>query len=125
MLGFLASAQATALIEIDIVAINEPEQCMRFGGCNRNAAKHTASSLQGFQQNIADFLATTIGRRFAAWQLKAVGQLRLAAQILRNTLIINNEDGAKNGGVASPAAFGFAHLVAHFLSVAVIFPELE
>jgi len=59
---------AARLIEIDIVAINEPEQLVRFGSCKRNEAKHTAQSLATFEQNIRDFLATKTGRTFSAWR---------------------------------------------------------
>ncbi len=59
---------AARLIEIDIVAINETEQRVRFGSCKRAEAKHTRESLAAFRQHVADFLSTATGRRFKTWQ---------------------------------------------------------
>lgn len=59
---------AARLIEIDIVAINEAAQRVRFGSCKRAEAKHSREALAAFEQHIADFLATATGRRFKGWQ---------------------------------------------------------
>ena len=55
------------LIEIDIVAINEVDQTVRFGSCKRSALKHDRASLAKTEQHIDDFLRTSTGRRFAGW----------------------------------------------------------
>lgn len=59
---------AARLIEIDIVAVNENEQRVRFGSCKRSSAKHTPAALATFGQHVDDFLATAAGRRFKGWQ---------------------------------------------------------
>ncbi|WP_153146442.1 ATP-binding protein [Dechloromonas sp. H13] len=58
---------AARLIEIDIVAINETEQRVRFGSCKRSSGKHTREALATFEQHVGDFLATASGRRFKGW----------------------------------------------------------
>lgn len=58
---------AARLIEIDIVALNETEQIVRFGSCKRSEQKHDRVSLAKTEQHIQDFLATSSGRRFKGW----------------------------------------------------------
>jgi hypothetical protein len=55
------------LIEIDIVAVNETDRQVRFGSCKRSETKHTAESLNKFEQHLSDFLATPTGKRFTGW----------------------------------------------------------
>lgn len=59
--------EATRLIEIDIVALNETDGTVRFGTCKRSAQKHDAASLAKTEQHIQDFLATSTGKRFKGW----------------------------------------------------------
>lgn len=60
--------EASRLIEIDIVALNETDGTVRFGTCKRAAHKHDAASLAKTEQHIQDFLATSTGKRFKSWQ---------------------------------------------------------
>jgi AAA+ ATPase superfamily predicted ATPase len=59
---------AARLIEIDIVAVNEMEERVRFGSCKRSSGKHSREALATFEQHIADFLVTASGRRFKSWR---------------------------------------------------------
>lgn len=56
------------LIEIDLVALNETDQIVRFGSCKRSEQKHDRISLAKTEQHIEDFLATNTGKRFKHWQ---------------------------------------------------------
>jgi len=56
------------LIEIDIVAMNDDEQTVRFGSCKRSASKHDHASLAKTEQHIQAFLATNSGKRFKNWK---------------------------------------------------------
>ncbi len=58
---------ASRVIEIDIVALNEEERVVRFGSCKRSSHRHDHASLAKTEQHIQDFLATAIGRRFKDW----------------------------------------------------------
>ena len=58
---------ANADIEIDLVAINEDDQIIRFGSCKRSAERHTSRDLDQFDLFIDRFLKTSTGRRFAGW----------------------------------------------------------
>ena len=55
-------------VEIDLIAWNEEERCVRFGSCKRNPERHDAASLRGFRDHVNRFLATAVGRRFTGWQ---------------------------------------------------------
>ena len=55
-------------IEIDFIAWNAEENCVRFGSCKRNPERHDAASLRGFRDHVSRFLATAVGKRFTGWQ---------------------------------------------------------
>jgi AAA+ ATPase superfamily predicted ATPase len=57
-------------IEIDMVALNEDEQIIRFGSCKRSASAHDVSALRDFEGHISRFLTTREGRRFAGWTIE-------------------------------------------------------
>jgi AAA+ ATPase superfamily predicted ATPase len=59
---------ASRLIEIDIVAMNETDRIVRFGSCKRSESKHDRSSLAKTEQHIQDFLSTSTGKRFKDWR---------------------------------------------------------
>ena len=58
---------ANADIELDLVAIDEEHQVIRFGSCKRNPERHKSSDLEQFESFIVRFLKTSTGRRFAHW----------------------------------------------------------
>lgn len=71
---------AARLVEIDIVALNESEQTVRFGSCKRSEHKHDRASMAKTEQHIQDFLATSSGKRFKGWkQEKALYAPRFTA----------------------------------------------
>lgn len=71
---------AARLIEIDIVAVNDDNQTVRFGSCKRSESKHDRTSLAKTEQHIHDFLATSSGKRFKHWkQEKALYAPRFSA----------------------------------------------
>jgi len=71
---------STRLIEIDIVAVNNDNQTVRFGSCKRSETKHDRASLAKTEQHIHDFLATSSGKRFKYWkQEKALYAPRFSA----------------------------------------------
>lgn len=47
-------------VEIDLVAVDEPKRCIRFGNCKRSADR-LASSLPGFEKHVGRFLEMTGG----------------------------------------------------------------
>ena len=55
-------------VEIDFIAWNEQERCVRFGSCKRNPDRHDGAALRGFRDHVDRFLATGAGRRFTGWQ---------------------------------------------------------
>ena len=57
-------------IEIDLVAVNEPDRVIRFGSCKRNPAK-LAADVPNFNGHIDRFLAQQ--PRFAGWTIERVG----------------------------------------------------
>ncbi|SCC93025.1 ATPase [Thiomonas sp. X19] len=59
-------------IEIDLVALDEPNKRVRFGSCKRSEAAHDAASLAGFDKHVADFLQVREHRRLAEWQCERV-----------------------------------------------------
>ena len=71
---------AARLIEIDIVALNDDNQTVRFGSCKRSETKHDRTSLAKTEQHIHDFLNTSSGKRFKHWkQEKALYAPRFSA----------------------------------------------
>lgn len=59
-------------IEIDVVALDEPNKRVRFGSCKRAEAAHDSSSLAGFDKNVQDFLQVREHRRLSEWQHERV-----------------------------------------------------
>ena len=57
-------------IEIDMVALDEDHRRIRFGSCKRSASAHDAASLDGFDANVARFLATKAGARYRDWTIE-------------------------------------------------------
>ena len=55
-------------VEIDFIAWNAEERCVRFGSCKRNPDRHDAASLRGFRNHVDRFLATGVGKRFTGWR---------------------------------------------------------
>ena len=58
---------ASRSIEIDLVALDETNQRIRFGSCKRSADAHTNESLARFEQHVTDFLAGKDHRYLQAW----------------------------------------------------------
>jgi uncharacterized protein len=59
-------------IEIDLVALDEPNQRVRFGSCKRSADGHTNASLGAFDQHIEAFLASRDHRHMQSWEREKV-----------------------------------------------------
>lgn len=57
-------------IEIDLVALNEDSQTIRFGSCKRSQLKHSADALKKFETHIERFIKTPEGRRVAGWHIE-------------------------------------------------------
>ena len=55
-------------IEIDLIAIDEESERVRFGSCKRHAARHDAESLRRFDGHVDRFLRTKEGQRFSNWR---------------------------------------------------------
>jgi hypothetical protein len=62
--------RANNQIEIDIIAINEDHQRVRFGTCKRSQSKFSISELDNFEKNINHFLKAKEGKRFANWTIE-------------------------------------------------------
>jgi AAA+ ATPase superfamily predicted ATPase len=58
---------AVRSIEIDLVALDEPNRRVRFGSCKRAANAHTNDSLAGFEQHVSDFLSSRDHRYLQSW----------------------------------------------------------
>lgn len=59
-------------IEIDLVAVNEDDEIIRFGSCKRNPQSHGGDELDKFDGHIERFLTTKEGRRFTGWTVERV-----------------------------------------------------
>jgi len=59
-------------IEIDLVALDEPNRRVRFGSCKRSESAHTASSLSSFEAQIANFMQIREHRWLAEWAQERV-----------------------------------------------------
>jgi hypothetical protein len=57
-------------IEIDLVAINEDDEIVRFGSCKRNPQSHAGDELTKFNGHIERFLKTKEGRKFTGWAVE-------------------------------------------------------
>jgi uncharacterized protein len=56
-------------IEIDVVAVSESDQRIRFGSCKRASTRHIGPALEKFRSHVAKFLNSTTGKRFALWSI--------------------------------------------------------
>ncbi len=54
-------------IEIDLVALDEPNKRVRFGSCKRSAEAHTNHSLAGFEKHVEAFLDSRDHRHMRDW----------------------------------------------------------
>lgn len=63
---------ASRSIEIDLVALDEPNKRVRFGSCKRSAEAHTSESLAGFERHVHGFLAARDHRHLADWRKEMV-----------------------------------------------------
>jgi len=59
-------------VEIDLVALDEPNKRVRFGSCKRSADAHTHQSLAGFKSHVAGFLATQDHQHMKDWTQEMV-----------------------------------------------------
>lgn len=59
---------AAKSIEIDLVALDEPNRRIRFGSCKRAADAHDRTALKKFEQHIEGFLQTRQHRELQNWQ---------------------------------------------------------
>ena len=59
-------------IEIDLVALDEPNKRIRFGSCKRAASAHDNASLAGFQKHVDGFLAAKEHMHLKDWSKELV-----------------------------------------------------
>lgn len=72
-LGYWNRAKdASRSVEIDLVALDEPNRRVRFGSCKRSADAHTNASLLGFEKHVAAFLAARDHRHMSDWDAELV-----------------------------------------------------
>ncbi len=64
--------EAARSIEIDVVALDEGRNRVRFGACKHSASAHDPAELARFEQHIAAFLKAPQHRRLQAWQQEKV-----------------------------------------------------
>lgn len=58
---------AAKLVEIDLVALDEPNRRIRFGSCKRAEAAHDADALTRFERHVAGFLQAREHRHLSGW----------------------------------------------------------
>lgn len=63
---------ASRHVEIDVVALDEPNKRIRFGSCKRSAEAHTNESLADFEKHVAGFLASKDHKRVQDWSKEMV-----------------------------------------------------
>lgn len=63
---------AARAIEIDLVAIDEPNKRVRFGSCKRSASAHDNAALAAFELHVASFLAAREHRELASWRQEKI-----------------------------------------------------
>lgn len=63
---------ATNSIEIDLVALDEPNKRIRFGSCKRAATSHDGTALAKFEKHIEAFLLPREHRELHGWQREKV-----------------------------------------------------
>jgi uncharacterized protein len=59
-------------IEIDLVALDEPNKRIRFGSCKRTASAHDWMALAKFEKHIEAFLLAREHRQLQVWQHERV-----------------------------------------------------
>jgi len=59
-------------IEIDLVALDEPNKRIRFGSCKRTASSHDGGSLAKFERHVEAFLLPRENRQLQGWQREKV-----------------------------------------------------
>lgn len=62
----------THSIEIDVVALSEPDKRVRFGSCKRAAKAHSPQALTKFREHVDAFLKSNEGKRLAGWPTEMV-----------------------------------------------------
>jgi uncharacterized protein len=63
---------ATNSIEIDLVALDEPNKRIRFGSCKRASSSHDGTALAKFEKHIEAFLLPREHRELQGWQRENV-----------------------------------------------------
>jgi AAA+ ATPase superfamily predicted ATPase len=63
---------AANAIEIDLVALDEPNKRIRFGSCKRTASAHDGMALAKFEKHIEAFLLPREHRQLQGWQREKV-----------------------------------------------------
>lgn len=57
-------------IEIDMVAVNEDREIIRFGSCKRSEAGHSEGAIKKFEKHVGRFLKSKEGRRLTGWTVE-------------------------------------------------------
>jgi hypothetical protein len=63
---------AANAIEIDLVALDEPNKRIRFGSCKRTASAHDGTALAKFEKHIEAFLLPREHRQLQGWHREKV-----------------------------------------------------
>ncbi|MDP2249814.1 MAG: DUF234 domain-containing protein [Hydrogenophaga sp.] len=63
---------ASRNVEIDVVALDEPNKRIRFGSCKRSAEAHTNESLADFERHVEGFLSSKDHKRVQEWTREMV-----------------------------------------------------
>ena len=64
--------EAANAIEIDLVALDEPNKRIRFGSCKRTATAHDGTAMAKFEKHIEAFLLPREHRQLQGWQHEKV-----------------------------------------------------
>ena len=70
-------------VEIDLVAMNEKEKCIRFGSCKRSSKKLVAD-VNNFREHVEKFLTTF--PRYRSWKIELVAFAPEINKHIRSTL---------------------------------------
>jgi hypothetical protein len=57
-------------IEIDMVAIDDSDERIRFGSCKRSSSAHDSQALLGFRDHVERFLKTKAGAAYRGWTVE-------------------------------------------------------
>ncbi len=60
------------MVEIDLVATDEPNKRIRFGSCKRAESSHDGTALAKFEKHIEAFLLPRQHRQLQGWQREKV-----------------------------------------------------